>query len=299
MSGRVLEIEAGGYAATVVSVGAALAELRHGGRDLVVPFDPRGMRPLSRGALLAPWPNRVADGRWTWRGRALQLPLTEPERGHAIHGLVGWAAWEVRSAAADRVVLAHRLHAQEGYPFVLDLEAAYAVDGSGLTTTLVATNAGGDDAPYGCGPHPYLTTGSGRVDDWTLTLPAAARLEVDERLLPTGVRPVEGPGVDFRAGGSLRGVALDHCYTGLAPGGDGVVRVAVRGAAGEGVAMTFGPWARWVQVHTADRPEPGNHRVGLAVEPMSCPPNALVSGEDLVVLPPGGRHEASWRIAAV
>jgi aldose 1-epimerase len=54
-----------------------------------------------------------------------------------------------------------------------------------------------------------------------------------------------------------------------------------------------------VQVHTADRPEPEHDRVGLAVEPMTCPPDAFRSGTDLVVLEPGASHEASWRIEAL
>jgi aldose 1-epimerase len=54
-----------------------------------------------------------------------------------------------------------------------------------------------------------------------------------------------------------------------------------------------------VQVHTGDRPEPADHRRGLAVEPMTCPPDAFTSGVDLVHLGPGESHEASWSIAAI
>ncbi len=54
-----------------------------------------------------------------------------------------------------------------------------------------------------------------------------------------------------------------------------------------------------MQVHTADRPDPDDDRVGLAVEPMTCPPDALNSGTDLVVLAPGDSHAASWEIEAL
>jgi aldose 1-epimerase len=74
----------------------------------------------------------------------------------------------------------------------------------------------------------------------------------------------------------------------------------VRAADGGGVAMHWSTAELpWVQVHTADRPDPADDRVGLAVEPMTCPPDALNSGTDLVVLQPGDTHSASWEIEAL
>jgi len=69
---------------------------------------------------------------------------------------------------------------------------------------------------------------------------------------------------------------------------------------GTGVALIWDPQVLpWVQVHTADRPEPALNRSGIAVEPMTCPPDAFNSGDDLVILDPGARHEASWVIRAI
>ncbi|HWU31187.1 MAG TPA: galactose mutarotase, partial [Microbacterium sp.] len=55
----------------------------------------------------------------------------------------------------------------------------------------------------------------------------------------------------------------------------------------------------WVQVHTADLPDPAASRRGLAVEPMTCPPDAFNSGTDLIVLEPGAAHTAGWSIRAL
>jgi aldose 1-epimerase len=49
-------------------------------------------------------------------------------------------------------------------------------------------------------------------------------------------------------------------------------------------------------VYSGDTLEPGERRTGLAVEPMTCPPNALRSGTDLVVLRPRARWTGSWGI---
>jgi aldose 1-epimerase len=292
------ELRAGQYTAAVDAVGGTLRALRFAGRDLVVPFPAGAVRPLYRGTLCAPWPNRVVDGRYSFDGSAHQLALTEPERGHALHGLVGWLRWDAAEAAADRIVLRCAVVPQEGYPFALDLAVEYALSGEGLFATLTASNCGAAPAPYGCCPHPYLVAGPGRVDDWLLTLPVASRLEVDERLVPERLVPVADVDCLFEHRPVGR-AAIDHAFTGLERGPDGLARVSLVTDRGTGVEISWGSWAPWVQVHTADRPEPELNRVGLAVEPMSCPPDAFNSGTDLVVLAPGGRHEATWAIRAL
>ena len=156
-----------------------------------------------------------------------------------------------------------------------------------------------------CGP----STGSGTqggdsappVDAWTLLLPASEVLTVTpDRLSPVAVEPVaEHPEWDFRAARRIGDVFIDHAFTGLART-DGVAEVRLTNDAGSGVAITFDERCPWVQVHTADNPGlDGIHRIGLAVEPMTCPPDAFNSGTDLVTLAPGAAHSASWRIRAV
>jgi aldose 1-epimerase len=300
-SGAQLGIRGGGYEAVVTEVGASLRMLRHRGRDLVASWEEDELRPVSRGALLAPWPNRVADGYYTFDGVRHQLALNEVERRTALHGLVSWQAWQPREEAESLVVLATRLWPSSGYPFLLDLTARYRADDGGLTCRLTARNSGRTPAPYGCAPHPYLVAGPGRVDDWTVQLPASRVLEVDdERLLP-GVppvtRPVEGTELDLRRARPLAGVSLDHAFTGL-PAGE--ARAVVRTPSGSGVEMVWDAESLpWVQVHTAGRPEPDMNRVGLAVEPMTCPPDAFRSGVDLVALAPGEEHSAQWTIRAI
>jgi aldose 1-epimerase len=63
--------------------------------------------------------------------------------------------------------------------------------------------------------------------------------------------------------------------------------------------MVWGADCPWVQIHTADQPVPELNRLGLAVEPMTCPPDAYNSGTDLIVLEPGASASASWTIRAV
>ena len=70
LSGTQVTIDHGDYSATIASIGASLRTLRWQGRDLVIPFDADEVRPAYRGAILAPWPNRVVDGTYRHDGRA-------------------------------------------------------------------------------------------------------------------------------------------------------------------------------------------------------------------------------------
>jgi aldose 1-epimerase len=192
-----------------------------------------------------------------------------------------------------------RLRPQPGYPFALDVRITYSLGEGGLRVHTYVTNVGAEAAPYGHGMHPYLLASpNGRVDDWELTVPAATRLYVDERGLPTGDSPVEGTDVDFRDGRRIGDTVLDTPMTDLGREADGLARVRLRDqASGHGVHLWMDASYRWLQVFTGDTLPADVRRSSLAVEPMTCPPDALRTGTDLVVLEPGDVHEASWGLA--
>ena len=155
--------------------------------------------------------------------------------------------------------------------------------------TLAATNAGERPAPYGAGHHPYLTLGR-PADDLELTLPAGTCCPMDERGLPGAPRPVDGTAFDFRAGRRIGDLVLDHPFGDLA--GDPVVLRDP--ATGRAITVTPGEGCRWLHVFTCDPHDPA--RRAVAVEPMSCPPDAFRTGIDLVVLEPGETHRLSYTI---
>lgn len=309
MSHRGAVLRAGGYAAVVTPTAAALAALTFGDRDLVVPFDPEGPIPDFRGIVAAPWPNRLADGRYTAGGRGLEVPVNEPERGCALHGLAFSRQWELVAYDGASAAFALDLAPSAGYPFRVRLEARYALraeglwdpdDPGGLDWSVRAVNVGEGIAPYGVCPHPYLVAGPSPLDSWELELPAEEFLEVTpERLLPVGVRAVAGRPFDFTVARPIGPMEIDHAFTGVRFDAAGTARATVRDPGGAGVVMQWDAACPWVQVHTADRPSPAPNRLGLAVEPMTCPPNAFASGTDVVWLGPGDEHEANWRIHAL
>lgn len=308
-SGTSYVLRAGDAEAIVASVGASLRSYRVDGRDLVVPYGEDEVRPGYRGATLAPWPNRVVDGQYELEGTRYRLALTEPERHHALHGLVAWLDFEPVVVAADHVTLAATIVAQTAYPWTVRIETTYRLGADGLTQTVTATNESADAAPFGTGPHPYLVAGASPLDEWTLELPASRVLEVTpDRLSPIALADVDAVArFDFREPRPLGDVEIDHAFTGLTRAGDGTAAVRVTDPRGTGVEISWDGACPWVQVHTADLPggpaQPG-HRAGLAVEPMTCAPDAFNAGRydydaGLILIEAGGSAEASWRIAAL
>jgi aldose 1-epimerase len=287
----------------VTESGAALRLLTHSGRPLVDGFGEDEMSAGGRGQLLAPWTNRIRDGRYVFEGRELQLGLTEPARHNASHGLARWAAWTLEEHSPTSVSLQYRLMAQSGYPWVVDLHVLYDLSADGLTVTQTATNMSAGPAPYAGGAHPYLTAGHGPLDSWELTLPAATRSLTDERLLPVSREPVEGTPYDFRSGRALEGVRLDHAFTDLERDAEGVATVTMREpTSGTGVALWADERHHWFQVYTADDAPAPLTRRAVAVEPMTAQADAFRSGEDLITLAPAGspgdEFSASWGIRA-
>ena len=293
-SGRQAELVAGRYAATVTEVGATLRTLTHGGTPLILGFGEDEMASGGRGQVLLPWPNRIEDGRYDFGGATHQLPLSEPARHNASHGLVRWLSWRLRRTGQATVSADVVLHAQPGYPFTLGLVVSYGLGDDGLRVRTRATNLGATPAPYGHGMHPYLVAASGDVDGWQLTLPAGQVCDVDQRGLPGPPRLVEGSAEDFRRPRRIAATRLDHPFTDLRRDDAGRATVVVRGP-GPAVELWMDRSYRWVQVFTADTLA-GHRRAGLAVEPMTCPPNAFRSGTDLIRLEPGSSHEAAWGI---
>lgn len=302
-SGEQFEIRGGGYRAVVTECGATLRRLEYDGRPLVHGFPEDVPATAGRGQLLVPWPNRIRDGRYTFDGRDLQLPVNEVRRNNASHGLVRWAPWTLEELTEGSVSLLLRLMAQPGYPWTLDLHVVYDLSADGLTVTLTATNLNSSAAPYAAGAHPYLTLGGGAegdLDRWELTLPAATRLVTDARLLPVGRVGVADTEDDFRVSRPIRTRSFDDAFTDLDRDEDGRATVTLSDPRrGRSVALWMDRAHTCVQVYSGDDLSSGA-RASLAVEPMTAAADAFRTGEDLVVLSPAGEpgdeHTASWGI---
>jgi len=278
----------------VVELGGGLREYMRAGRAVLDGYPVDAMCRSGRGQLLVPWPNRLRHGSYEFGGRRHQLPLTEPENGNAIHGLVRWARWNAVEREPHRIVLAHTIHPQPGYPFALALRVEYALAPDGISVRIRAKNVGRGACPYGAGAHPYLTLGTSVVDPVELCVPASTVLYPDDDGIATRPARVEGTEFDFRSARPIGATKLDNAFTDLERGDDGLARIELRHGK-SGLAVWMDETCRYAMVFTGD-PLPDVNRRSLAVEPMTCPPNAFRSGEDVLRLEPGGRFEGRWGI---
>ena len=288
--------------AVICEVGATLRRYDVLGRPVCWGFGEHELSTGGRGQVLAPWPNRLEDGRYVFEGVEGHAPLDEPGRGNAIHGLVRWISWSLQQPAADRVHATCVINAQPAYPFSVGLSVDFRLERSGLSMHVRAENLGETLAPFGIGFHSYLHAGGGRIDDSRLRLPARRHVVLDERMLPRGEEPVAGGPLEALCGDTPAPIGarvLDDCFTGLDVDGDGRWRARLVPGAGEEDAVTL--WADgrfgWAMVYTGDSLAPDDQRRAVAVEPMTCPPNALRTGEGLASLAPGEHLELAWGLS--
>jgi aldose 1-epimerase len=291
-------VEAAGRRLIVTELGATMRSYSVGDVEILDGFDRHEMSSAGRGQILAPWPNRLEDGRYVFGDREGVAQLDEPDRGNAIHGLVRRLPWRAVERSEARIVLGCDLRAQPAYPWDLDLEVSYELSDEGLTVVARATNRSAAPAPFGIGFHPYLTVGTDTVDDVVLTVPARTRLLTNERALPIGDEAVAGTPYDLSGGRRLGSIALDTAFTDLSRSEADRAEVVLVSAA-EGRALTLWVDATFthLMVFTGDTLEPeSRRRRGIAIEPMTCPPNAFRSGTDLIALEPGGSWRGAWGI---
>jgi aldose 1-epimerase len=297
LSGEQIAITSGTQRIVVTTVGATLRAYEVGDRAVIDGFGPEDICADGRGQILMPWPNRIADGRYELSGIRQQLPLDEPKLGHAIHGLVRWAEWRVEEQASSSVSLRHRLCARPGYPFPIDLFVQYRLSPAGLAVTFTATNIGMTSCPFGAGAHPYFTFAGANVDAVELCVRANDWLEMDARSIPRGRLSVEGRPIDFRRPRVIDTAKLDHPFTNLERDREGLAQVILRHRNDE-IRIWQDRSFDFVQVYTGDTlPNQARRRQGVAVEPMSCAPNAFNSGDGLRMLAPGESFTGRWGVA--
>ncbi|WP_120004151.1 hypothetical protein [Nesterenkonia muleiensis] len=293
-------IVAGGYAARISLRGGQLLSLTSqdpvtgSAQNLIVPAEQTA--GAFAGAVLAPWPNRVVKASYVYDESTYQLPVNEEATGAALHGLLHDVDLAVQYQRESEVHLAGVIEPSEGYPFRLEAVLVYRVAGQlGLTTTLSTRYAPQDDeegaetAPFGAGFHPYLTAGDAPLRTCRLRLPATTVAKTKANGKVVGSHAVSGD-LDLTDGPLLAGLNIDHAYTNLPEGGWSAE--LMHGPSGFMVRMIADtPWA---QVYTGQ----AIGGAGVAVEPMTCPPNAFNSGRDLITLEPGTWHRVGYSLEA-
>jgi aldose 1-epimerase len=284
--------------AHITEVGATLRAFTVGGIDVLDGFGAYERATDGRGQVLAPWPNRIAGGRYQYGGHDIQCPLTEPARSNAIHGLVRWLDWGLVERQPDSVTLSCAVRPQPGYEWQLRLQVTYQLGDGGLTVRLNAVNTGDERAPFAAGFHPYLKIAGRQVDDLALRIPATRYLA--DNYTGTTLRQVADTDFDFRAARRVGTQELDTAYTGLVPDERGRTAVVLSAPDGDHeVQLWVSEAYPHLMIYTGDQVHRSERRrAAVAIEPMTCPPQAFRSGIDLIELEPGESWTGDWGLSA-
>jgi aldose 1-epimerase len=289
-TGTQIALQLGEVTAQIAQVGASLRSLRIGGVDLVPPYPLAQPTPACSGVVLAPWPNRVRDGRWDDEGTARQLAITEPKLSNASHGLLRFTAYEI-AQTETAVTLTATIVPQTGYPYLLDTAVTYVLTTDGIEVTHTLANRSETAAPVALGTHPVLTIGDVDPQDLVLRVPAATQFDTDDRMLPTGTRPAAP---SLRDGIRLGDATLDTGFTDLTRDADGLVRHSLTAPDGRRVTLWQDESFDFVQVYTTPR-YPGQS-LAVAIEPMTAPADAFNSGLGVRRLAPDESWILRWGI---
>ncbi|EBJ8771153.1 aldose-1-epimerase [Salmonella enterica] len=286
--GKTILLTAGDYRAQIVTVGAGLAGLTYQDRHLVIPHDPAEMPMAHLGKVLIPWPNRIANGSYQYGGHEYQLPINEHASNASIHGFLAWRNWQVSELTTTKVTLTAFLPPSYGYPFSLISQVIYSLNNeSGLSVEIISKNIGDKSAPYGVGIHPYLTCNLAPVDGYMLQLPAKQVFAIDEHSNPTHLHAVDELDLNYLNQRFLGGKQIDHTFK-----TDRTEWEMHITDPQQALSVSSRSNQPWLQIYSGEK----LYRRGLAVEPMSCPPNAFNSGIDLIQLSPEQQHHLFFNI---
>jgi aldose 1-epimerase len=294
-TGEQFEITRGGARAVVTEIGAGLRVFEIGGVPYIEEFDAGAEPPKGAGQVLLPWPNRTRGAQWFYHGQTQRLEVTEKVRGNAIHGLTRHKEWQLVEHAESSITLAVDIADEPGWPVPLHAVVTYVIAPRELTVTHELRNDGNSPIGVGVGTHPYFRIGDVPTNELTLTLSATrVRPSVPEAQMPyADEQNVDGTEYDFRHGQVLAGVDLDTAFGGLTAAEDGRHH-HVLSHGEKRLDIWTGPDFRWAQVFTpTDLVGRGR---AVAIEPMTCPADALNTGTDLIEIAPGETWMGSWGI---
>jgi aldose 1-epimerase len=259
--------------------GGQISHLVLGGVEVIPKFAGENARAQVFGYTMAPWPNRLEDGKYRMAGIDFQAPKLDSQN-NANHGLLLDEKMEIVSHASDSLKLSHSFGQDAHYPFAIELELEFTLEENALLTRATATNNSIHAAPFAIGFHPYFLMGN----EFTVSAGFTHQIATDDRMLPVSTKEVSR--LDLNQD-SLELATLDDCYFGsnevMVTNSAGSFEI--RGLENINYFMLYRPSARVFAQGSA-----------LAIEPMSHPANVFATDIASTQILPGESKSYSYEI---
>jgi len=284
-----------GSRAIISPIGASLLELELSGIKVVEQVK-NSRTDLYSGVVMAPWSSRIAGGKYSLPdGRSFQVPINEPARNNALHGVVYDQNFEIKRLSESSVELAIEISGFEGYPFVLKLAVSYELEDGELFASFAVRNTSSEKAPFGIGFHPYFSC-AWFVEPMQIQNDAASYFELDENLISLGKTKTAASDKDLSLGKKALGASLDDGYTDLVFD-HGISSTKLIDSNGRGVQIWQENIFKHAVIFTTDNFETEAGPISaVAVEPSTSAVNAFNSNQDLIWLEPNQTRSGSWGI---
>ncbi len=277
-----IALTAGGWQAELrPEAGGMITMLRHCGVDVLRPMPAGTDDPLQSACFpLAPYCNRVREGRFRFGGRDVTLPPNFLPEPHTLHGLSWQRPWTVESQVENKCVLVDDYDGTGPWPWAYRAQQRVRLGPKGCAVTLVLINRSAEAMPAGIGLHPYFR----RRPETEVRFAADHVLLAGADPLPTGITAPADHFADWGRGAAPPGETVDHCFAQWA--GQATVRDEL------GTISMSADGAPHLHVYA---PADGS---ALCLEPVSHTPDAPNRApEEMTVLPPGCAASLTMRIS--
>ena len=237
--------------------------------------------------ILYPWANRLSEFQFEVEGKNISLDKSSSlihldEHGLPLHG-VPWSMlkWNPKNVEKHRIIAElnwNTPHLLEIFPFPHQVIMTVVAQSNRLNveTTVIANSK----MPISFGYHPYFGIPNLERSKWKLKLPAMKKLLLNKQRIPTGkFEEFAGFNDQLRSNEFADGFELVNPQNEFSIEGSGW-KITIQFLAGYTHAQVFAP----------------RDKNFIALEPMTAPTNALVSGKNLRLLGPGGKFSASFEI---
>ncbi len=302
-----LETAKGTWHATVAQLGASLRVLKFNDLELVEGYPEDWPAPYCAGVVMAPWPNRTDGGKWTYEGQVRQFNINIVDQQNANHGLLMDFPYELVQKTESSVTLGATIYPRAAYPFLVETTVKYELVEGGLTVTHSAVNRSHAEAPYGVGGHPYFKFSADSSENLIFTSNAASVLMTDERQIPTHKAATAGTEYDSSKGRRLGDFFVDNDFTDLPRDEHGLAHTTLTlspdylaaNAPVENTGLDVWQDANFGHVvffTPGFYPTPEGLVHTAAIEPATCGPNALNTGDDLLWLKTDELWSGQWGV---